>query len=121
MLLWVLLFLYSLFCYVMLLVTSLSGAKKIVAPPRPGFQDVSTTHELPYDHSILLKNLMDPAHIPISHDRTDWTAKRENAKPLPFEVTERTERGFAGWWGKESENSLLNFLRFEATCVLSNS
>ncbi|KAJ9167629.1 hypothetical protein P3X46_019246 [Hevea brasiliensis] len=88
---------------------------------RPGFQDTSAVHELPYDHSILLENLMDPAHIPISHDRTDWTAKREDAQPLRFEVTERTDRGFAGWWGKEKDNSLLNFLRFEAPCVLQNN
>ncbi|XP_058071227.1 protein TIC 55, chloroplastic-like [Magnolia sinica] len=32
---------------------------------RPGFQAVSSIHELPYDHSILLENLMDPAHVPI--------------------------------------------------------
>lgn len=88
---------------------------------RPGFQDTSTVHELPYDHSILLENLMDPAHIPISHDRTDWTAKREDAQPLCFEVTERTDRGFAGWWGKEKDQSSPNFLRFEAPCVLQNS
>ncbi|KAJ1413092.1 Rieske [Sesbania bispinosa] len=88
---------------------------------RPGFQDISTTHELPYDHSILLENLMDPAHIPISHDRTDWTAKREDAQPLCFEVTERTDRGFAGWWGREKDGSMPNFLRFEAPCVLQNT
>ncbi|XP_030468757.2 protein TIC 55, chloroplastic [Syzygium oleosum] len=88
---------------------------------RPGFQDTSTTHELPYDHSILLENLMDPAHIPISHDRTDWTAKREDAQPLCFQVTERTDRGFAGLWGKEKDESLPNFLRFEAPCVLQNN
>ncbi|XP_043709787.1 protein TIC 55, chloroplastic isoform X2 [Telopea speciosissima] len=88
---------------------------------RPGFQDLSTVHELPYDHSILLENLMDPAHIPISHDRTDWTAKREDAQPLLFTVTERTGRGFAGQWGKEKEQAMLNFLRFEAPCVLQNN
>ncbi|XP_077216135.1 translocon at the inner envelope membrane of chloroplasts 55-II [Tasmannia lanceolata] len=88
---------------------------------RPGFQDVSTIHELPYDHSILLENLMDPAHIPISHDRTDWSAKREDAQALGFNVTERTERGFAGQWGKAKDPVLLNFLRFEAPCVLSNN
>lgn len=88
---------------------------------RPGFQDVSTIHELPYDHSILLENLMDPAHIPISHDRTDWNARREDAQALRFEVTERTDRGFAGWWGKEKDPTLPNFLRFEAPCVLSNN
>lgn len=88
---------------------------------RPGFQDISTTHDLPYDHSILLENLMDPAHVPISHDRTDWSAKREDAQALLFKVVERTNRGFAGWWGKEQEKSMLNFLRFDAPCVLQNN
>ncbi|CAK9157405.1 unnamed protein product [Ilex paraguariensis] len=88
---------------------------------RPGFRDISTIHELPYDHSILLENLMDPAHVPISHDRTDWSAKREDAQPLLFEVAERTDRGFAGWWGIEKDQSMLNFLRFEAPCVLQNN
>ncbi|KAL6216016.1 hypothetical protein ACLB2K_009243 [Fragaria x ananassa] len=91
---------------------------------RPGFQDTSTTHELPYDHSILLENLMDPAHVPISHDRTDWSAKREDAQPLRFEVTERTDRGFAGWWGKtigDQSATASSFLRFEAPCSLQNN
>ncbi|CAI9094739.1 OLC1v1030526C1 [Oldenlandia corymbosa var. corymbosa] len=92
---------------------------------KPGVRDISTIHELPYDHSILLENLMDPAHVPISHDRTDFTAKREDAAALFFKVTERTDRGFAGWWGRERDQStpnyIPNFLRFEAPCVLSNS
>ncbi|KAK1323631.1 hypothetical protein QJS10_CPA02g01380 [Acorus calamus] len=88
---------------------------------RPKFQDLSTIHELPYDHSILLENLMDPAHVPISHDRTDWTAKREDAQPLLFNVTERTPRGFAGQWGRSRNPSLMNTLRFSAPCVLQNN
>lgn len=88
---------------------------------RPGFQDLSTIHELPYDHSILLENLMDPAHVPISHDRTDWTAKREDAQALFFNVTERSGRGFAGQWGRTRTPNLVNFLRFQAPCALSNT
>ncbi|KAL0330166.1 UNVERIFIED_CONTAM: protein, chloroplastic [Sesamum radiatum] len=92
---------------------------------RPGCQDTSTIHELPYDHSILLENLMDPAHVPISHDRTDFSAKREDAAALFFEVTERTDRGFAGHWGREIDRAGPNykpyFLRFEAPCVLQNN
>lgn len=80
---------------------------------RPGFVDNSTIHELPYDHSILLENLMDPAHVPISHDRTDWTAKREDAQPLLFTVVERNHRGFAGRWGRSRNPALMNFLRFQ--------
>jgi len=49
---------------------------------REGFQDISSIHELPYDYSILLENLLDPAHIPISHDQADPSAKRENSQAL---------------------------------------
>ncbi|KAL6295884.1 hypothetical protein ACE6H2_004026 [Prunus campanulata] len=88
---------------------------------RPGFDYSSTIHDLPYEHSILLENLMDPAHIPISHDRTGFTAKIENAQPLRFEVTERTDRGFAGYWGEGKDQSLPYFLRFEAPGVIENT
>ncbi|MQM21404.1 hypothetical protein Taro_054444, partial [Colocasia esculenta] len=88
---------------------------------RPGFQDVSTIHELPYDHSILLENFMDPAHVPISHDRTDFYSKREDAQPLLFEVTERSARGFAGTWRKSRPPTVANHLRFDAPCVLQNN
>lgn len=88
---------------------------------RPGFQDSSTIHELPYDHSILLENLMDPAHVPISHDRTDWTAKREDAQALIMNVTERTSRGFAGQWCRSKNRKFMNSVRFEAPCVLQNN
>ncbi|KAH7674911.1 Pheophorbide a oxygenase protein [Dioscorea alata] len=88
---------------------------------RPGFTDLSSIHELPYDHSILLENLMDPAHVPISHDRTDFTAKREDAQPLGFTVLERTSRGFSGNWWRSKTPDLVNTLRFEAPCVLSNN
>ncbi|CAA7408136.1 unnamed protein product [Spirodela intermedia] len=88
---------------------------------RPGFQDVSAIHELPYDHSILLENFMDPAHVPISHDRSDFYSKREDAQPLIFEVTERSARGFAGNWRKSKPTAATNYLRFDAPCVLQNN
>ncbi|PKU87813.1 protein TIC 55, chloroplastic [Dendrobium catenatum] len=88
---------------------------------KPGFLDTSTIHELPYDHSILLENLMDPAHVPISHDRTDWTAKREDAQPLVMKVKERSIRGFAGQWGRSKNPAFMNSLSFQAPCVLQNN
>ncbi|VVA11648.1 PREDICTED: TIC 55 [Prunus dulcis] len=88
---------------------------------RPGIDYSSTIHDLPYEHSILLENLMDPARIPISHDRTGFIAKRENAQPLRFEVTERTDRAFAGYWGEAKDQSLPYFLRFEAPGVIENT
>ncbi|XP_078443687.1 protein TIC 55, chloroplastic-like [Wolffia australiana] len=89
---------------------------------RPGFQHVSTIHELPYDHSILLENFMDPAHVPISHDRSDFYSKREDAQPLIFHLTDRTARGFEGTWRKSRPPATpLNYLRFEAPCALQNN
>lgn len=86
----------------------------------PNNTEFSAIHVLPYDHSILLENLMDPAHVPISHDRTDASAKRENAQALNFEIMERTSRGFAGRWGESSSDSLSFHSRFEAPCMFWN-
>ncbi|KAL2525404.1 hypothetical protein Adt_10458 [Abeliophyllum distichum] len=61
---------------------------------RPRCRDISMNHEIAYDQSILLESLMDPAHIPISHDRMN-SAKQEDATAL--------------------------FLEFEAPCVLQNN
>ncbi|KAI5072663.1 hypothetical protein GOP47_0012769 [Adiantum capillus-veneris] len=86
----------------------------------PNNVEFASVHFLPYDHSILLENLMDPAHIPISHDRTDLSAKRENAQALKFEIFERTSRGFAGRWGDLASEDFAFNSRFEAPCVLRN-
>jgi phenylpropionate dioxygenase-like ring-hydroxylating dioxygenase large terminal subunit len=88
---------------------------------REGFQHNSRIQELHYDHSVVLENLMDPAHVPISHDLTDFSAKSEDASALVFEVTERTSRGFAGKWGRFSgPTPLTSTTRFEAPCCLQN-
>ncbi|MCO5577424.1 hypothetical protein L7F22_031256 [Adiantum nelumboides] len=86
----------------------------------PNNVEIASIHFLPYDHSILLENLMDPAHIPISHDRTDLSAKRENAQALKFEIFERTSRGFAGRFGDLASEDFAFNSRFEAPCVLRN-
>jgi len=54
--------------------------------------------DLPYDHSYLLENLIDPAHIPISHDRTPGGGMRENAQAYEMEVDEDSvsAQGFSG-------------------------
>ncbi|KAF0925979.1 hypothetical protein E2562_019047 [Oryza meyeriana var. granulata] len=47
-------------------------------------------------------------------------AKREDAQPLFFKVTERTVQGFAGYWGWQRMPHLHNLLRFEVLYVLTN-
>lgn len=65
-------------------------------PPPPASEDdldadrsfsvYSFQIDLPYESSFLVENLLDPAHIPVSHDRTPGGGKRENAQPLEMEV-----------------------------------
>ena len=54
--------------------------------------------DLPYDHSYLVENLIDPAHIPISHDATPGGGKRENAQAYEMLVDgdSISSKGFTG-------------------------
>ncbi|CAE8632705.1 unnamed protein product [Polarella glacialis] len=55
--------------------------------------------DLPYDYSFLIENLIDPAHIPISHDATPGGGKRENAQALEMQV-DASSVGVSGFTGR---------------------
>lgn len=64
--------------------------------------------DLPYDHSYLVENLLDPAHISISHDRTPGGGKRENAEAYDMLVDEDSigPDGFTGRYRLESQQKM---------------
>lgn len=62
----------------------------------PGLFFVDTVRDVPVDATYLIENALDPAHVPISHDRTELNAKREDAQPLEMEILESSERGIKG-------------------------
>ncbi len=62
----------------------------------PGLFCVDTVRELPVDATYLIENALDPAHVPISHDRTELNTKRENAQALEMEILESSEQGIQG-------------------------
>ena len=61
--------------------------------------------DLPYDWSYLVENLIDPAHIPISHDRTPGGGKREDAQAYEMMVDQDSisSEGFTGRYRVESK------------------
>ncbi|MBE9070605.1 Rieske 2Fe-2S domain-containing protein [Leptolyngbya cf. ectocarpi LEGE 11479] len=61
-----------------------------------GVFQVDTTTDLPFDHTFLVENLLDPAHVYISHDRTELTIRREDAAPLDMEVLATSVEGIQG-------------------------
>ena len=50
--------------------------------------------DLPYDQSYLIENVMDPAHVHISHHGS--LGNRKNAQPLEMEILESSIQGIKG-------------------------
>jgi phenylpropionate dioxygenase-like ring-hydroxylating dioxygenase large terminal subunit len=81
--------------------------------------------DVPYDHSYLLENLIDPAHIPVSHYGTVPISQdaaeggdKMHAKPLYFDIdtTSINAQGFNATFqnfGKEPSQ-----YSFEAPCII---
>ena len=63
---------------------------------KEGVVVIDTVTDLPYDQNYLVENLLDPAHVPISHDRTEIKMKREDAQPLEMEILAISAQGFKG-------------------------
>jgi phenylpropionate dioxygenase-like ring-hydroxylating dioxygenase large terminal subunit len=76
-----------------------------VTGQRQGFLVNDFQIDLPYDHSYLVENLLDPAHIDISHDRTPGGGKRERAEAYDMIVDRDSvsKDGFTGRFRKESQ------------------
>ena len=72
---------------------------------RDGFLLNDFQIDLPYDHSYLVENLIDPAHIPISHDRTPGGGRRENAEAYEMIVDPDSisADGFTGRYRTKSQ------------------
>jgi nitrite reductase/ring-hydroxylating ferredoxin subunit len=76
-----------------------------VTGQRKGFIVNNFQIDLPYDHSYLVENLLDPAHIDISHDRTPGGGKRERAEAYDMIVDQVSvsKDGFTGRYRVESK------------------
>jgi phenylpropionate dioxygenase-like ring-hydroxylating dioxygenase large terminal subunit len=61
---------------------------------KPGFVHTDKISDLPYDQSYFLENVLDPAHVDISHDGSQ--GNRENAQPLDMEISNSSVAGFKG-------------------------
>lgn len=61
-----------------------------------GVFQVDTATDLPFDHTFLVENLLDPAHVYISHDGTELNVRRTDAAPLDIEVLATSVEGIQG-------------------------
>ena len=63
--------------------------------------------DLPYDQSYLIENIIDPAHVHISHDGS--LGDRQKAQPLLMEILESSIEGIKGRY-KYSNNANSNWI-----------
>lgn len=63
---------------------------------KDGVFQVHTATDLPFDHTFLVENLLDPAHVYISHDGTELNISRDDAAPLEMEVLATSVEGIQG-------------------------
>ena len=88
---------------------------------REGFFVNDVQIDLPYDHSYLAENLIDPAHVAISHDRTQGGGVRENAQPYEMILDEDSvsSQGFTGRfrYANKPDASWIE-LKFEAPGII---
>ncbi|WP_017316572.1 aromatic ring-hydroxylating dioxygenase subunit alpha [Mastigocladopsis repens] len=61
---------------------------------KPEFVTTDVMRDLPYDQFYFIENVMDPAHVQISH--TGTLGKREYAQPLEMEVVENSPQAVRG-------------------------
>lgn len=74
--------------------------------------------DLPYDQSYFIENIIDPAHVPISHDGV--MGNRNDAQPLEMEVIESSIAGIRGRYRKlRSPNQSWIYLDFIAPNLMT--
>lgn len=63
---------------------------------KPECFNLDYVRDLPYDQSYFIENIIDPAHIPISHDGI--MGSRKDAQALELEVIDSNIQGIKGRW-----------------------
>lgn len=68
---------------------------------KPEFAVIDFMYDIPYDQTYLVEQLIDPAHIPVSHG--DSLGKQEDAQPLEMEAIEISVQGIRGRYRQTRE------------------
>ncbi|WGV27951.1 Rieske 2Fe-2S domain-containing protein [Halotia branconii] len=84
----------------------------------PIFVSTDYMRDLPYDQSYFIENIIDPAHVPISHDGI--MGRRDDAQPLEMEVVESSNKGIRGRYKyTRTPNASWNYLDFIAPNLIT--
>ena len=96
---------------------SRANPEDIVHEPEIGagsWSVVDMTHEFDLEHGLMIENLLDPSHLPFTHEGT--LARRGDAAPLEMQLEERPD-GFAGV-ARSPRSDLPMGFTFRAPCLV---
>ena len=86
---------------------------------KPGFVYTDYMVDLPHDQTYLIENLLDPAHVSISHHGSQ--GNRKNAQPLEIEIIESSVQRIRGRWrGTQNPNEAWKYVDFIAPNLVHN-
>ncbi len=94
----------------------------LAALDKPGFVNTDFMLDLPYDQTYFVENVIDPAHVSISHHGTRGGGNRKNAKPLDMEVLESSNSLIRGRWRQtEKANDVWKYIDLVAPNLVLNT
>ncbi|NEQ24808.1 MAG: Rieske 2Fe-2S domain-containing protein, partial [Microcoleus sp. SIO2G3] len=94
----------------------------LAALDKSGFVHTDFMLDLPYDQTYFVENVMDPAHVFISHHGTRGGGNRKNAKPLDMEVLESSNTLIRGRWRQtEKPDDVWKHIDFFAPNLVLNT
>ncbi|MGB3509548.1 MAG: Rieske 2Fe-2S domain-containing protein [Microcoleaceae cyanobacterium] len=80
---------------------------------KPGFVHSQKVSELPFDQGYFIEQVLDPAHVDISHDGSQ--GNRKNAQPLEMEIIESSLAGIKARFRRtRTPNDSWKYLKFVA-------
>jgi phenylpropionate dioxygenase-like ring-hydroxylating dioxygenase large terminal subunit len=94
----------------------------LAALDKPGFVHTDFMLDLPYDQTYFVENVIDPAHVSISHHGTRGGGNRKNAKSLDMEVLESSNFLMRGRWRQtEKPDDRWKYINFVAPNLVLNT
>ncbi|HEY9905051.1 MAG TPA: Rieske 2Fe-2S domain-containing protein [Candidatus Sericytochromatia bacterium] len=86
---------------------------------KPGFVYTDYMVDLPHDQTYLIENVLDPAHVSISHHGSQ--GNRKNAQPLEIEIIESSAQRIRGRWrGTQNPDEAWKYVDFIAPNLVHN-
>lgn len=82
----------------------------------PAYTSPSIARDIPVDYSLIIENLLDPSHVPFTHDGT--IGRRKDAQPLNLELVEHPRDGLKALFRNSREPERVSGFTFEPPCTV---